>query len=765
MDREAIYDTDDQAYGHPVHYGQGTDVTPKQKKVRKDCFEALWHNVDRDLLISKTFYFFFFSAFGSLFPLLAIYFKQLGMNPIQAGTLIGIRPLIEFVGAPLWGRLADKFSRRKLVCLFSLFCWVAFTLAISFITPPPASCLYYSNVTHKYLEEPYVPIEKRDVRFTSRLEDDELRALWNHLDATMTTEMTTDAAPDYDDDDDLEVELQNAGDGVRRRRAIIEMRTQRPRFPQGHVIGKSPERIDENRVVNYDTRTEGSLVKPPFSTIVYRERDVREVFWLLLLLIVVGEFFCAPAITLADTATLTVLGDDVELYGRQRMFGSLGWGVAMFVIGIVLDNSLAFADHPCGEREIGEKNYTICFAVFSVLMSCAFLTATQFRFSCEGDAVDNLPMSVLQSGQTFPRHEHEAPPQLSVTNENADYPQHPSDAVSDAVSARASHQQAAPADEPHVWLTVLKTFCSAHYIAILYVVWFMGFGNGLVFTFLFWHLQDLGGTPSLFGIASVINHVSEIFAYFFSVRLIRSIGHLRVLYLGLTINIARFLYISWLKNPWWVLPFELAQGITHACVWGAICSYITQAVPPNHRPSAQGILQGLHHALGRACGAIIGGMLATRFGTQITFRGYGFASLIVLVAFAALFFFVKDRGHMSHGGKGGHEILEEATVLAPCGVPMNPMSRNLSSSKLAEAESTYQSYGAVDGDMGDYLTPALAPAVKNGNLSPQRGNRGNPGPNENKQTIRIAGNIPAKTSPHHPQAQQFQQSSDPSDPW
>jgi len=59
---------------------------------------------------------------------------------------------------------------------------------------------------------------------------------------------------------------------------------------------------------------------------------------------------------------------------------------------------------------------------------------------------------------------------------------------------------------------------------MLFLTWFMGFGVGLVFTFLFWHLQDLHGTPTLFGIASVINHVSEILAYFFSKKLINSIG-------------------------------------------------------------------------------------------------------------------------------------------------------------------------------------------------------------------------------------------------
>jgi len=96
----------------------------------------------------------------------------------------------------------------------------------------------------------------------------------------------------------------------------------------------------------------------------------------------------------------------------------------------------------------------------------------------------------------------------------------------------------------------------------LFVTWFLGFGIGLVFTFLFWHLQDLGGTPTLFGLASVINHISEIGAFFFSVQFIKQYGHTRILCVGLAANVLRFLYISWIGNPWFVLPFELIQGMT-----------------------------------------------------------------------------------------------------------------------------------------------------------------------------------------------------------
>ncbi len=76
------------------------------------------------------------------------------------------------------------------------------------------------------------------------------------------------------------------------------------------------------------------LVKPNLLTsVVYIRSDVHKIFIVFLVFILVGEFFSAPAITLADTCTLQCLGPSrADLYGRQRMFGSLGWGIAMFIV-------------------------------------------------------------------------------------------------------------------------------------------------------------------------------------------------------------------------------------------------------------------------------------------------------------------------------------------------------------------------------------------------------------------------------------------------
>lgn len=60
-----------------------------------------------------------------------------------------------------------------------------------------------------------------------------------------------------------------------------------------------------------------------------------------------------------------------------------------------------------------------------------------------------------------------------------------------------------------------------------------------------------------------------------------------------------------------------ALGLTHAAVWATTCSYVMQAIPLTLRSSAQGILQGLHHGLGRGCGAVFGGMMVYSYGSAL----------------------------------------------------------------------------------------------------------------------------------------------------
>ncbi|KAI4488195.1 hypothetical protein M0804_005043 [Polistes exclamans] len=876
LEARPMVDPEAQGEVDPNLYPEPKEATHKIRG-KSDFLEYLFGSVDQELLTVKTFYFFFYSAFGSLFPLMGVYFKQMGMNAAQCGLLIGIRPLIEFLSAPFWGSLADRWQKGKLILLGSLSCWIIFTLPLGFIQPPATSCMVRDNHTNILkLFKPEQRIVKRsidldecyhapsddeylevaaNVVFERLRRDAEDNEIYDRKEIHSDDQAKSDPIASYNVEQN-EVKKLDDNNGketpivydletnrVRKRRAasneentssgdlryeqlvfedeandpdakIIDFealqRKNRPadvleykrflknepleegRVPKKAYQGRIKEKVkppkekmmvrreirqdkeiirdnldnskvfsslknlrkllsmeerefeerEEDKIeemsvdtpltrnkrnvrtsagqsplavtyaANYDEKENKGWVKPLFSSIVYRLPDIHKTFFLLLLLVIVGEFFSAPAITLADSAVITLLGEDADRYGHQRMFGSLGWGLAMFFVGIALDHSTAFPDHPCNP-DAREKNYTICFAIFCVLMGAALITALQINFKY--DVVASEPEVAKVPAE--PTREEQLQSQLSQQL-NLPGLQDSSAAINPKPLPPEGKTKmfAQTMREIPEWVTVLKQFKDLKCSSFLFVAWWMGFGIGLIFTFLFWHLQDYGGSPTLFGVASVINHISEIFAYFFSFKLIRQIGHVKVLCLGLAGNVIRFLYISWLINPWWVLPFEFIQGITHAAVWAACCSYIAHNTPQHLRSSAQGVLQGLHHGLGRGCGAVIGGMFVTAYGTTTTFRIYGLTCLVVLAAFVFINFYRKDTGFVSDlpQTEDPHQVAE-VTHLAPHGVPSNAIPRALSSTRLHELANQDSGYGATYQTTGGNLD---VPGANGGAVNP-----------------------------------------------
>jgi Arabinose efflux permease len=62
------------------------------------------------------------------------------------------------------------------------------------------------------------------------------------------------------------------------------------------------------------------------------------VFGLIFLSIILFNFFLAPVSALADSATMSMLGDDRAMYGRIRMGGTIGWGLIAPIAGVLVDH-------------------------------------------------------------------------------------------------------------------------------------------------------------------------------------------------------------------------------------------------------------------------------------------------------------------------------------------------------------------------------------------------------------------------------------------
>ncbi|XP_069471772.1 major facilitator superfamily domain-containing protein 6 isoform X2 [Ambystoma mexicanum] len=587
-----------------------------------DWIEKHCVKINNDLLVSKVFYFFFYAAYGSLYPLLPVYYKQLGMSPSQSGFLVGIRYFIEFCSAPFWGVVADRFKKGKIVLLFSVLCWVLFNLGIGFVKPANLRCFPKNPIPVNPTNGSLSPTKTPNITIPSlgtiqSVASPNVRRKRNFMaNNPLPWEAAARFRPGV-----IAVLSSQPEDGM----SNLLHRMIRSSIGNGSDVASNEttssavtERTTAKAKVTTPSPARPTTIAPLDQHIlVYDEENVETIFLLILLVVIIGEFFSAPSVTIVDTVTLQYLGKHRDRYGLQRMWGSLGWGLAMLSVGIGIDHThieVIFSGVGCKAPDY--KNYRIAFIVFGVLMSVALIVSTQFRF-----------------------HYH----QLTQEEDNREeVTGNQGEGNGIAPSPGGTHASAGEmgvsAESFRFW-DLIKIICTVRYSSVLFVAWFMGFGYGFVFTFLFWHLEDLNGSTTLFGICSVLSHVSELTAYFFSHKLIELIGHIRVLYIGLACNTARYIYISYLENAWTVLPMEVLQGVTHAAIWAACISYLSAAVPPALRTSAQGILQGLHLGLGRGCGAMIGGVMVNFFGAAETFRGIGMACLVILLLFALIQWF------------------------------------------------------------------------------------------------------------------------------
>jgi DHA1 family tetracycline resistance protein-like MFS transporter len=96
---------------------------------------ASMRKMRRELILILLFVFVDVLGFSLILPLLPFYAEALGASPTLVGLLLGAKALAQMVGAPIIGRLSDRYGRRPL-----LLASIAGTL-VSFLLPGLADSL------------------------------------------------------------------------------------------------------------------------------------------------------------------------------------------------------------------------------------------------------------------------------------------------------------------------------------------------------------------------------------------------------------------------------------------------------------------------------------------------------------------------------------------------------------------------------------------------------------------------------------------------
>ena len=290
-------------------------------------------------LLYKAFYFVFYAGYISFLLYVPVYFKYLGLSAIYVGLLNGVRPLMQTIGAPLWGVMGDRFRIRKIIFIMAFVVMIVKTMMFLLFRPENTICVvtYYNSSQNVIRNETYAVKHRIMKRWTS-FKNPNLRTM-----------------PLFDKNsqqNELDLDIVNEG-----------------------FMNKSSDANTEDPSIQGDGRT---IVKKYYDysvhyRLIYDDKESTRTFFFILLLVICGDAFDAAVFTLADTSCLDTLGS--ENYGYYRLWGSAGWGIMSPIIGFTI--ARITRDY-CG---ITAGSYFIIFYFYLGFMYLGLLFGSHFEFS------------------------------------------------------------------------------------------------------------------------------------------------------------------------------------------------------------------------------------------------------------------------------------------------------------------------------------------------------------------------------------------------
>lgn len=313
-------------------------------------------------------------------------------------------------------------------------------------------------------------------------------------------------------------------------------------------------------------------------------------FVLIIVVLLAKQAADAPLAPLLDGATLTQLPDPL-LFGRERLWGAVGFGLAVLATGVTTDASSLW----------------VALATVPVLYGIGTSSLVAVVASAYGGATavpDSAPATPAEDGDGGSEGSEEG--------------------VEKGTEAIAY-------DGPGVAARLAAAALKPTGLAFFAVVLACGVATGCIETFLFVHVEALGGSKTLMGAGRAITCLSELPFFFHARPLIRRLGTFGVLHFAMTCYVLRLLVYATATAPAVILLVEPLHGVTYALLWAASTAHARRIAPPGLIASMQGLLSAVKFGGGVSLGAFLGGLLYRARGGSVLF-----ASAAVMVAVALL---------------------------------------------------------------------------------------------------------------------------------
>jgi oligosaccharide:H+ symporter len=273
----------------------------------------------------------------------------------------------------------------------------------------------------------------------------------------------------------------------------------------------------------------------------------------MVVVVILSNFQVAPTGSLLDHTVLNLLDKVGGEYGKQRLFGALGYGVGAYITGLIV-------------------------AVAGVSWS--------FSVSL------TLGLTSLLVLRTIP-------------------------AMEDSPLVQDADLEGGAFKPPSFMDNVRLICQKVDVLVLFGVVFLMGLMYGVLSSFLTLNLYNLSGqNAQIVGIAIMCETASELPAFFYSHWIINRFGIGNVLLLSIVGYALRVSFYAVMTNAWCAIPFEFLHGVTYGLAWAACTQYVYSAAPPGCQGTVMGMLNAVQNGLARGMGTLIGGYFYQHYGAR-----------------------------------------------------------------------------------------------------------------------------------------------------
>ncbi|XP_078585449.1 major facilitator superfamily domain-containing protein 6-like [Branchiostoma floridae x Branchiostoma japonicum] len=309
-------------------------------------------------------------------------------------------------------------------------------------------------------------------------------------------------------------------------------------------------------------------------------------FWLFFWILFVSHGVLWGSVFQVEAATYQIIKKNQRgEFGRQRLFGSVGYALFGFLSGVAMD----MYTHQTRPANPGngtsphfrgkESDYSVAFYMFLAFMVLSVVCLLALK--------DWSPARKGQSTGGFLKNLRRLLSQLNL-------------------------------------------------IIVLFAVLLLGACDGASGTFLFLHLKNLGASQTVLGTYLFVKKAAEIPIYVISGWIIKKLGHEVVIGGGFVVYGLRFLLYSFVSNPWWAVAIDTLNSY-QAVTTVAITQYASISAGDELQTVAQAIVATTFFSIGDPLGDLVGGQVFDQYGAVVLFRAFAVSCLIGCLLFYLLY--------------------------------------------------------------------------------------------------------------------------------